>query len=111
MRQYADFNGRARRKEYWMFLLINIIIAVALAVVEGAILGTSGVLGVIYALAILIPSFAVAVRRLHDSGRSGWWLLIQFVPVLGSIVLIVFCCMDSEEKDNQYGPNPKLVTA
>jgi uncharacterized membrane protein YhaH (DUF805 family) len=111
LRQYADFSGRARRKEYWLFLLINIIIAVILGIVDGAILGSSGVLGLIFALGILIPSFAVAARRLHDTGRSGWWLLIQFVPVLGSIVLIVFFCLDSEEKDNQYGPNPKFLTA
>lgn len=116
LRQYADFSGRARRKEYWMFVLMNVIASIILAVVD-AMLGTAigegavGVLSLIYALALIIPSLAVAVRRLHDSGRSGWWILICLVPLLGTIALIVFYCMDSEEGDNQYGPNPKFLTA
>lgn len=116
LRQYADFSGRARRKEYWMFVLMNFIAGIILALVDAALgiaigEGAVGVLSVIYALALIIPSIAVAVRRLHDSGRSGWWLLISLVPLLGAIALIVFYCMDSEEGDNQYGPNPKLFTA
>lgn len=99
-----------------MFVLMNFIAGIILALVDAALgmaigEGAVGVLSVIYALALIIPSIAVAVRRLHDSGRSGWWLLISLVPLLGAIALIVFYCMDSEEGDNQYGPNPKLFTA
>jgi uncharacterized membrane protein YhaH (DUF805 family) len=110
LRQYADFSGRARRKEYWMFVLFNILIAVGIAIVE-SILGLGfagfGPLSGLYALALLIPSLAVSVRRLHDTGRSGWWVLIGFVPLIGLIVLLVFMVTDSEHGSNQYGPNPK----
>ncbi|MDG5495728.1 DUF805 domain-containing protein [Niveispirillum sp. BGYR6] len=99
-----------------MFVLFTTIIAIILGVVDGVTgmmvgNGSIGVLGLIYSLALFIPSLAVGIRRLHDSGRSGWWTLICLVPLLGAIVLIVFYCMDSEAADNQYGPNPKLVTA
>lgn len=116
LKKYADFNGRARRKEYWMFFLFNIIISIALLIVDG-ILGTSavpgamGLLGAIYLLALLIPGIAVAVRRLHDTGRSGWWILIVLVPFVGGIILIVFLVQDSMPGDNQFGRNPKMVTA
>lgn len=114
LRQYADFSGRARRKEYWIFTLVNIIASLVLGFIDGAtgmMVGndTVGILGLVYSLAVLIPSIAVSIRRLHDSGRSGWWFLIVFIPVLGAIVLLVFACLDSEEGDNQYGPNPKLL--
>jgi len=116
LKKYADFNGRARRKEYWMFFLFNIIISIALIIVDG-ILGTSaapgamGLFGAIYLLALLIPGIAVAVRRLHDTGRSGWWILIGLVPFVGGIILIVFLVQDSTPGDNQFGRNPKMVTA
>ncbi|MDR6554738.1 DUF805 domain-containing protein [Paenibacillus qinlingensis] len=103
---YVGFQGRARRKEYWMFVLINIIISIALGIIE-AIIGTNQVLSFIYSLAILLPSLAVAFRRLHDTGKSGWWLLISLIPLIGSIILLVFFCQDSDADDNQYGPNPK----
>ncbi len=106
LRKYAEFSGRARRKEYWFFVLFNIIISFVLGFVDG-FAGLGGVLGGIYALAVLIPSIAVGVRRLHDTGRSGWWLLIGLVPIIGVIVLIVFMVGDSESGSNQYGPNPK----
>jgi uncharacterized membrane protein YhaH (DUF805 family) len=115
LRQYADFNGRARRKEYWIFTLISVIASIVLGFIDGLTGlmvgdGAVGILGLIYSLAVFIPSLAVSVRRLHDSGRSGWWILIAFIPLLGAIALIVFFCMDSEEGDNQYGPNPKLLS-
>jgi uncharacterized membrane protein YhaH (DUF805 family) len=106
------FQGRARRKEYWFFVLFNIIVSVILNFLDRAI-GTydaeagAGVLGGVYALAVLIPSIAVTVRRLHDTGRSGWWILIGLIPVIGWIVLLVFMLLDSQPGDNQYGPNPK----
>jgi uncharacterized membrane protein YhaH (DUF805 family) len=106
--KYATFSGRARRKEYWMFFLINILIAIALAIVE-AILGLPGILGGLYALALLIPGIAVTVRRLHDTGRTGWWILIALVPVIGFIILLVFMVLDSQPGDNAYGPNPKAA--
>jgi uncharacterized membrane protein YhaH (DUF805 family) len=106
LKKYAVFSGRARRKEYWMFFLFNIIIAIALTIVE-AVVGLPGVLSGLYSLAVLLPSIAVGVRRLHDVGRSGLWLLIGLVPVIGIIVLIVFAVTDSQPGTNQYGPSPK----
>ena len=111
--QYADFNGRARRKEYWMFALFNIIfliVAMILDNVLGITFGSDlhyGYLYVLYALAVLIPGIAVAVRRLHDIGKSGWWYLIGLVPLIGGIWLIVLLATDSVAGDNEWGPNPK----
>lgn len=105
LKKYAVFTGRARRKEYWMFFLFNFIIAVAFAVIEGFI-GLTGI-SIVYSLAILIPGIAVSVRRLHDTNRSAWWLLITFIPLIGIIVLIVFLLQDSNSEENQYGANPK----
>ena len=110
LKKYAVFSGRARRKEYWMFLLFNIIIGLVLGVLEG-LAGGPGVLGSIYGLAVLIPGIAVSARRLHDTDRSGWWLLIGLIPLIGAIVLLVFMVQDSQPGENQYGPNPKTATA
>ena len=111
-KKYACFSGRARRKEYWLFVLFNLIASIIIGVIAGVLAGATGVgafsyLGSIYSLAVLIPGFAVLFRRLHDTGRSGWWWLIAFIPIIGVIVLIVFCCLDSQPGENQYGPNPK----
>ena len=89
LKKYVEFSGRARRMEYWMFVLINTIIACVIAFVEG-LAGSPGFVSVIYSLAVLLPSIAVAVRRLHDTDRTGWWLLIGFIPLIGVIVLIVY---------------------
>jgi len=110
LKKYAVFTGRARRKEYWMFFLVNLIIGLVLAIIEG-MLGSPGILGLLYSLAVLIPAIAVGVRRLHDTNRSGWWLLIGLIPVIGAIVLIIFFVQDSQPGDNEYGPNPKTVVA
>ena len=115
LKKYATFNGRARRKEYWYFALFNFIISIVLMVIDG-VTGTLnaevgiGMLGGIYTLAILIPSIAVSIRRLHDTDRSGWWLLIVLIPFIGAIVLLVFTVLDSTPGENQFGPNPKNVT-
>lgn len=109
LKNYVGFEGRARRKEYWMFVLINVIISIVLTIVE-TITDIAPFLTVLYSLFVLLPSLAVTVRRLHDTGRSGWWVLISLIPLIGSIVLLVFTCQDSEEGDNQYGTNPKLVS-
>lgn len=117
LKKYAEFSGRARRKEYWMFALFNLIIFVALMIFSAVIASMDESLGMIgsllilvYSLAILLPGLAVAVRRLHDTGRSGWWFLIAFVP-FGGIVLLVFTVQDSAPGENQYGKNPKGVAA
>lgn len=109
LRKYAVFSGRARRKEYWMFFLFNIIIAAAIGFVLGfigAIIGIGTALSTpvsgLYSLATIIPSIAVGVRRMHDIGRSGWWILFPLVN-------IVFLFLDSEPSENQYGPNPKAT--
>ncbi len=100
-KKYAVFEGRARRQEYWMFVLINFIISLVLATLS------LGILETLYGLLVLIPSLAVSVRRLHDIDRSGWWMLVSLVPFIGVLVLIYFCVQDSTPGTNQYGPNPK----
>lgn len=115
-RKYAIFSGRARRKEYWWFFLINLLVSIGLAIVDGITGSFSaetgmGLLGSLYALAVLIPGIAVSVRRLHDTERSGWWLLLAFVPVVGAIVLLVFLVQDGKPGANQYGVNPKGISA
>jgi len=112
LKQYADFSGRARRKEFWMFVLFNIIFAL-IAMFLDNMLGIAfggigyGPLYLLYGLFVLIPSLAVDVRRLHDIGKSGWWLLIALIPFVGIIWLIVLFATDSQPGDNEYGPNPK----
>ena len=116
LKKYAVFTGRARRKEYWYFILFNTLISIALTIFDG-VTGTLnveagvGLLSGIYALVVLIPSIAVAVRRLHDTNRSGLWLFIVLIPIIGVIVLIVFFASDSKSEENQYGLNPKIYTA
>ncbi len=115
LKKYAVFTGRARRKEFWMYWLFYFIVAIVLGIIDG-ILGTRssngvGLLSSLYSLALFIPSVAVSVRRLHDTNRSGWFILIALIPVVGWIVLLVFYCMDSQAGDNQYGPYPKAGTA
>ena len=104
LKKYADFSGRARRKEYWMYVLFYLIFYIALTVVDAS-LGTF-LLAVIFSLALFVPSISIAARRLHDTGRTGWWQLIALIPLIGAIVLIVFLVQDSHD-DNEYGPNPK----
>ncbi len=110
LKKYAVFGGRARREEYWMFFLFNLIIGFVLVFVEGLV-GGPGILVILYGLAVLIPGIAVSVRRLHDTDRSGWWLLIGLIPVIGIIVLLVFMIQDSKPGDNQYGSYPKGALA
>ena len=115
LKQYADFNGRARRTEYWMFVLFNIIIVFVLGFIDG-IIGTSGtqigigVLGGLYSLAVLIPGLAVSVRRLHDVGKSGWMILIALIPIIGAIWLLVLMLIGGNAGENKYGANPKETT-
>jgi uncharacterized membrane protein YhaH (DUF805 family) len=107
LKNYVGFSGRARRKEYWMFFLVNLIVSIALSIIEWVI-GLPTVLTGLYSLAIFLPSLAVTIRRLHDTNRSGWWVLISLVPFIGVIVLLVFTVLDSDPHENNYGPNPKF---
>ncbi len=104
--RYAQFQGRARREEFWMFILIYILISIAVGVVD-AILGTR-ILGAIYGLALLVPCIALSARRLHDINRSGWWQLIGLIPIVGTIILIFWFATEGQEESNQYGMNPKM---
>jgi uncharacterized membrane protein YhaH (DUF805 family) len=107
LKKYAVFRGRARRKEYWYFFLFNLLISLGLSLIDGALglvssEGGFGLFSGIYSLVVLIPAIAVAVRRLHDTGRSGLWLLIGFIPIIGVIVLIIFLASASQPEPNQY---------
>ena len=106
LRQYADFSGRARRKEYWMFTLFNAIISFVFGFIIG-LLGLPTEVAYIYSLAVLVPSLAVCVRRLHDIGKSGWMYFIILIPIIGAIWLLVLFCQDSQPEDNEWGSNPK----
>ena len=107
LKQYVDFSGRAQRMEFWMFQLFNFIVLIVLAIID-VMLGL-GFLQPLYALAVLLPNLAVGARRLHDTNRSGWWLLLGLIPLIGIIILIVFWVQDSQAGDNAFGPNPKAV--
>ncbi len=107
LKKYAVFSGRATRSEYWYFILFNAIIVLILSFLDGSLLGDSaGIVSGIYSLAIFIPSLSVSARRLHDTGRSGWMLLLYLIPIVGSIWILVLTVLDSKP-DNKYGPNPK----
>lgn len=112
--KYVDFGGRARRSEYWYFALFAFLVGIVTSIVD-AILGTGydgttgGLVNTLGTLVLFLPSLAVAVRRLHDTDRSGWWVLIGIIPIVGWIVLIIWFCSDSKAGDNRFGPNPKSV--
>jgi uncharacterized membrane protein YhaH (DUF805 family) len=106
LKKYSEFSGRARRKEYWWFTLFTAGVSVVLALFD-VMIGWAGILAGLFSLAILVPSIAVTVRRLHDINRSGWWTLLGIVPLIGSIALLVFLVSDSMPGTNRFGPNPK----
>jgi len=111
LRNYAIFEGRARRKEYWYFTLFNFLAFFVLTIIDGVIGSFNseagiGLLGGIYAFAVLTPYLGVSIRRLHDTDRSGWWLLIELIPIIGGLVLLIFMVLDSQPSDNQFGLNP-----
>ncbi|MFI9274281.1 DUF805 domain-containing protein [Kitasatospora sp. NPDC052896] len=105
LRNYVGFRGRARRKEYWMFFLFNLIIDAVLAIL-GNLLNVGFALEGVYTLLVLLPSLAVLIRRLHDVSRTGWWVLIGVIPLVGFITLLVFSVGESQPGSNKYGPNP-----
>jgi len=104
LNNYAAFEGRARRKEFWYFVLFFIILSIVATLIDS--LYGLPILSVVTLLGLVLPSISVSVRRLHDTGRSGWWYLLSLVPLV-SLVLLVFFCLDSQPGDNAYGPNPK----
>jgi len=120
LRNYAGFNGRARRREFWMFALLNALFS-SLFITLDSFLGTSysiptafegvfikyGYLQIAYGLLVLIPTLAVTVRRIHDIGKSGWMIFVFLIPIVGWIWMIILCVQDSQPGPNQYGPNPK----
>lgn len=112
-KKYADFKGRARRKEYWMFVLFNIlfsIVALSIDMAMGMNMGMrGGILTGLYFLATIIPTLAVSVRRLHDTNKSGWMILIGLIPLIGGIWLLVLYVTEGDAGDNEYGPNPKAT--
>jgi len=116
--RYAKFDGRATRSEFWYFALFSFIGSFIFGLIDALIvnpmlgatpgqMGQGGFLQFIFALALMVPSIALAVRRLHDIGKSGWWYLIAFIPIVGVLVLLYFFVLDSQPGSNQYGPNPK----
>ncbi|MFN8659007.1 MAG: DUF805 domain-containing protein [Candidatus Obscuribacterales bacterium] len=114
IQNYAGFSGRAGRKEYWMFVLFNVIIMLAIAVVFGAIGAMIKVelswVASLYSLAVMCPSIAVGIRRLHDQDKSGWWILTGLIPFVGGIVILVLMCLEGSPGDNRFGPSPKAIT-
>ncbi len=112
LKNYATFSGRARRKEYWMFFLFNVIFSFLAAVIDN-IIGIAdprtgyGVVYVIYSLAVFIPGLAVLVRRLHDTGKSGWMVLVGLIPLAGAIWLLILMVTEGDKGANEYGPDPK----
>jgi uncharacterized membrane protein YhaH (DUF805 family) len=106
LRNYTNFKGRARRKEYWMFMLFYTIFSLIVTIIDST-LHLNEVLTGIYTLVFALPSLAVGARRLHDIGKSGWWQLLGIIPLIGDIILIVMMCKDSQSGPNRFGPNPK----
>ena len=115
---YATFKGRSRRSEYWWIQLFLVLTNLAVAAIDLALMdgdvdrfianGGGGIVGLVWILVTIVPALAVLVRRLHDTGKSGWWVLIGFVPFVGTIVVFVFSVLDSDAGDNKYGASPKL---
>jgi uncharacterized membrane protein YhaH (DUF805 family) len=116
--RYATFKGRSRRSEYWFIQLFLFLTNLAAAAIDLVLMngdverfianGGGGIVGLIWILVTIVPALAVLVRRLHDTGKSGWWVLIGFVPLVGAIVLLVFTVLDSDGGENKHGPSPKI---
>lgn len=111
--KFADFSGRARRREYWTFALVNCLIAMLLLIL-GLAFGedspASNIMVTIFYLIMLVPNLSVSVRRLHDIGKSGWYMFLSLIPLIGGLILLIWSLMDSEPGENQYGKNPKEET-
>jgi len=102
--KYAEFTGRSRRQEYWLFLLFSILLNLAANIIDGVI--SAGIVSALVGLALIVPSIAVLVRRLHDTDRTGWWALLILLPVLGTLILLVFCLFKGTDGANRFGQDP-----
>lgn len=114
--KYAEFSGRDTRKQYWMFVLFNIIFSICAGILDTILrtnwaMGRSGLFGALYSLALIVPGLAAATRRLHDTGKSGWFILLALIPLVGWIILIILLAGDSESSENKYGPKPVEIVA
>lgn len=120
LKRYADFSGRSRRKEYWMFVLFQILVSIPVMFVLFALIGSAGeegpgafgglllgLIGLAYLAAFFIPTLAVQVRRFHDQDKSGWLILLGFIPYIGSLIVLVFMCLEGTRGPNRFGPDPK----
>lgn len=106
--RYVDFKSRSTRSQYWWFTLWSVLFSIGSTILDASLgMGDSGPIGLLVSLVFFLPSIAVAIRRLHDIGRTGWWMLLVFVPLLGWIVLLVFYCTKSQPMPNQWGPEPR----
>jgi len=110
LKKYAVFDGRASRKEFWMFYLFNFFFALTALIIDG-LLGTGIAIYNLYTVALIIPTLAISVRRLHDIDKSGFYLLLILIPIIGTICLLLLFCIDGTPGDNRYGPNPKEIIA
>ena len=114
-KNYFTFTGRSRRKAYWVFFVFNVLATILANLIDNILgltgQGVYGPVSTLYALAVFLPGLALAIRRLHDTGRSGWWMLLGFIPLIGWIVLLIFFVTDSQPGSNPYGPNPKDTLA
>ncbi len=112
LKNYVGFRGRARRKEYWMFILVNIIFTFVLGLLDKMLgwqrAGGEGILTTIYGILVFLPWWAVQFRRLHDTDRSAWWALLFLIPFIGWLIIIVFNCQAGTPGENRFGPDPKL---
>ena len=106
-KKFADFGGRSRRKEFWFFWLINMVISYVLTLITSKLGVVGSIVTGVFSLAILVPSLAVAIRRMHDIGKSGWWICINFIPLIGTIWYIILAAKDSEVTNNKWGACPK----
>jgi uncharacterized membrane protein YhaH (DUF805 family) len=116
MSQYADFKGRARRQEYWMFVLFNLLFIAAAGIIDRVTGLANEMTGIgpvysLYVLAVFIPSIAVSIRRLHDIGKSGWWIALALLPIIGAIWLLVLMVKEGQRGENQYGADPKGISS
>ena len=108
LRNYANFSGRARRKEYWYFVLVQMGLVIIAMILDAIIFNSeTGLFYIVVALGLFLPGLAVTIRRLHDTSRSGWWFLISILPLIGSIILLVFLASDTKFETNQWGPPAK----
>lgn len=105
--QYCVFRGRTRRRIYWGFVLVNTAMTMIISIIDSILFNGSNIPGLLYTLAVFLPGLGAMIRRLHDSGRSAWWMFLLFIPVIGFVVLVIILCLDSQPESNDWGVNPK----